>query len=96
MAQPASTLQGQMVLAELRQVWKRFDQSHYFCAATVFSPSFALQAEPHWDRKEQPSLQTVPLCEHVTFLQRDQTEQLPQLLPLCSIQYLLYLFIFKI
>lgn len=96
MAQAASTLWGQILLAELRQVWKRFDQSHYFCAAAEFSPCFALQPEPYWDRKEHPSLQTVLACENVAFLQRDQTEQLPQLLPICSVQYLPYLFIFKI
>lgn len=80
----------------LRQAWKRFDQSHYFCTAAGFSPYFALQAEPHSDRKKQPSLQTVLSCEHIAFLQRDQTEQLRQLLALCSAQYLPYLFIFKI
>lgn len=96
MAQAANTLQGKLVLAELRQAWKRFDPSHYFCAVAGFPPIFALQTEPHWDRKEQPSLQTVLACEHIAFLQRDQTEQLPQLFPLCSVQYLPYLSIFKI
>lgn len=86
-ARAGSTLQGQVVLAELRQVSKKSDQSHYFSA---FSPYFALPAEPHWDGKEQPSLQTVLACEHAAFLQRDSTKQPPQLLPLCSIQYLSY------
>lgn len=89
-------LQGQGVPAELRQVSNRSDQSWYFCAATGFSPYFALRAEPHWDGKEQPSLQTVLACEHIAFLQRDPTKQLPQLLPLCSIQYLPYFFTLKI
>lgn len=95
-ARAASTLQGQVLLAELRQVSNRSDQSWYFCAASGFSPYFALQAEPHWDGKEQQSLQTVLAHEHIAFLQRDPTKQLPQLSPLCSIQNLPYFFIFKI
>lgn len=47
MASATSTLQGQVASAELRQVWKRFDQSNHFCAAVGFSPYFALRAEPH-------------------------------------------------
>lgn len=47
MAQATSTLQGQVALAEPRQVWKRFDQSNHFSAAIAFSPYFALRAEPH-------------------------------------------------
>lgn len=41
-----TTLHTQVVLAEQRLLWKRFDQSNHFCAALGFSPHFALRAEP--------------------------------------------------